>query len=325
MIEQITANLYKIEIPLPEMALKSINSYVIKARNRNLIIDTGMDIEECRKAMQASLEKLGVDLEKTDFFITHFHIDHFSLAPTLIADKSTIYFNKIEFDTIDWIRSGNFLQELTNSGRMSGFPEDELQEALSFHPANEHRWRKPLPFTFLKDGDKLDIGDYQFKCVTTPGHSKGHTCLYEHNKKIFISGDHLLNEITPVILARYDAENPLKEYLLSLNRVYELDIELVLPGHKGIFRNCKERIRELKDHHQKRGDEVISILKEGSKNAYQVASQMTWNIDCDSWNSFPAMQKFFATGEAIAHLKYLEGKGMIRKEMREQKIVYSRV
>ena len=80
----------------------------------------------------------------------------------------------------------------------------------------------------------------------------------------------------------------------------------------------------MKDHHRQRGDEVISILEEGSKNAYQVASQTTWNIDCDSWNSLPAMQKFFATGEAIAHLKYLEAKGMIRKEMREQKIVYSR-
>jgi len=322
MIEQITANLYKIEIPLPELELESINSYVIKAENRNLIIDTGINIEECSNAMHAGLKKLEVDLEKTDFFITHFHLDHFSLAPTLIADKSTIYINKIEFDIIDRIRSGNFLPELANSSRMNGFPEDELQEALRFPPVNERGWKRPHPFTFLQDKDTLNIGDYQFKCILTPGHTKGHTCLYEPNKKIFISGDHLLGSITPAILARFDDENPLEEYLLSLSRVYKLDIELVLPGHKDIFRNCKERIRELKDHHQERLDEVISIMKEGSKNAYEVASQMVWNIDCDSWNSFPAMQKFFAIGEAIAHLKYLEEKGKIRKEIREQKIVY---
>lgn len=323
MIEQIAEGLYKIEVPLPDMALQSINSYVVKAGNRNLIIDTGMDVKECKQAMLAGLGELGVDLEKTDFFITHFHIDHFSLAPSLIADRSTIYFNRTECAGIDWVGSDNFLSDLINSGRMSGFPEDELQKALAFHAANKHNWRD-LPFTFLKDGDVLNIGDYRFKCVTTPGHSKGHTCLYEPDKKIFISGDHLLGEITPAILSRYDDENPLKKYLSSLDRVYELDIELVLPGHKDIFRNCRERIRELKDHHRQRGDEAFSILEEGGKNAYQVASRMTWNIDCESWNSFPALQKFFATGETIAHLKYLEGKGMIRKEMREQKVVYSR-
>jgi len=322
MIEQIAEGLYKIEIPLPDMALQSINSYVIKDGNRNLIIDTGMDVKECKQTMLAGLREIGVDLEKTDFFITHFHIDHFSLAPVLIADHSTIYFNRTECAGIDWVGSDNFLPDLVNSGRMSGFPEGELQKALAFHAANKHNWRD-LPFTFLKDGDALNIGDYQFKCVTTPGHSKGHTCLYEPDKKIFISGDHLLGEITPAILSRYDDENPLKQYLSSLDRVYELDIELVLPGHKGILRNCRERIRELKDHHRQRGDEAFSILEEGSKDAYQVASRMTWNIDCESWNSFPALQKFFATGETIAHLKYLEEEGIIRKEMREQKVVYS--
>lgn len=323
MIEQINENLYRIEIPLPEMTLKSVNSYLIKTGNRNLMIDTGMNNETCRNAMKASLEELGVNLEKTDFFITHFHVDHFGLVPTLIADKSTIYFNKTELAAIEKVMSGTFLPELIATGRMSGFHEDELREALRFHPAHEHAGKRLLPFTFVEDGDILDIEGYQFKCVTTPGHSKGHMCLYEPNKRILISGDHLLNEITPVVMARFDAENPLKEYLLSLDRVYELDIELVLPGHKGIFRNCKERIMELKDHHRKRGQEAFSILKKGSRNAYQVASQMTWNIDCDSWNSFPVMQKFFAVGETISHLRYLEEKGMIRKEMREQRAVYS--
>jgi len=43
-----------------------------------------------------------------------------------------------------------------------------------------------------------------------------------------------------------DDWNPLKEYLTSLEKIYELDIELVLPGHRGILGNCKKRIQELK-------------------------------------------------------------------------------
>jgi hypothetical protein len=108
-----------------------------------------------------------------------------------------------------------------------------------------------------------------------------------------------------------------------LDKVYQLDIELVLPGHRGIFKNCKERIQELKRHHRNRLEEIISILGKGGLNAFQVASKMSWDILSDSWDLFPVSQKWFATGEAIAHLKYLKEKGRIRSEMRKQKTVFS--
>jgi len=76
----------------------------------------------------------------------------------------------------------------------------------------------------------------------------------------------------------------------------------------------------LKVHHQKRLDEIIAILRKGRKNAFQVASQMTWDVNYDSWELFPVSQKWFATGEAISHLKYLEEKGVIHKEIWQQKV-----
>jgi fructosamine-3-kinase len=114
----------------------------------------------------------------------------------------------------------------------------------------------------------------------------------------------------------------LKEYLTSLDKVYDLDVELVLPGHRSIFRNQKERIRELKRHHQARLTEVISILGKGKQNAFQVASQMTWDIGYKSWGSFPPAQKLFAFGEALAHLKYLEEEGKVGWEMEKQGIMF---
>jgi glyoxylase-like metal-dependent hydrolase (beta-lactamase superfamily II) len=152
---------------------------------------------------------------------------------------------------------------------------------------------------------------------------QSHLCLYEPEKKIFFAGDHILSGITPNISMRSNEENPLKDYMASLDKVDALDIELVLPGHGTVFKNGKERIKELKDHHEKRTDEVASILKAGDKNAYQVASQMTWDIPYDSWDRFPVLQRWFATGETMAHLKYLEEMGKIRKEMRDQEIIYS--
>jgi hypothetical protein len=82
---------------------------------------------------------------------------------------------------------------------------------------------------------------------------------------------------------------------------------------------------ELKEHHRKRIDEILSILRDGSKNAFQVASEMSWDIAdvYDSFDLFPATQKWFATGEAIAHLKYIEEKGSVKRETLGHKILYS--
>jgi glyoxylase-like metal-dependent hydrolase (beta-lactamase superfamily II) len=157
----------------------------------------------------------------------------------------------------------------------------------------------------------VTIGDYLFTCVQTPGHTRGHLCLYEPARKILVCGDHILGDITPNIQSWSGRDNALKSYLESLDRVYELEVDLALPGHRSLIRNCRERITELKRHHQERAEEVLSILGKQGKHAFQVASEMTWDIDCVSWNRFPVAQKWFATGEAIAHLIYLEDKGMV--------------
>jgi len=323
MVENILSNIYKMEIPLPGSPLKALNSYVIKASERNLIIDTGWNREECRNAMQAGLRGLDVDLKKSDFFITHLHTDHLGLVSTLVTETSRIYFNQPDAHSVQ--NSNARWTDFLYYARMNGLAESELQTFLERHPGYKYRAKGQLSFSILKEGDTLNIGEYSFKCVETPGHTEGHMCLYEPRKKVFISGDHILNDITPNIQLWSDKWNPLKEYLTSLDKVYEFDIELLLPGHREIFGNCKERIVELKEHHRKRIDEILFILRDGSKNAFQVASEMSWDIAdvYDSFDLFPATQKWFATGEAIAHLKYAEEKGMIRRHMHENKIFYS--
>lgn len=320
MVEEISANLHRIEIPLPKNPLRSINSYILRSPERNLIVDTGMNRDVCMNAMQAGLSELGVDLRETDFFITHLHADHFGLVTSLTTETSKIYFNRPDAEHMS---GGGTWDTMIEFAQLSGFPEDELQAALHNHPGYKYGPRAYPSVTLLDEGDTMHIGDYQFRCVQTPGHTRGHMCLYEPDKKIFMSGDHILIDITPNIQLWSDRENPLDQYLASLDKVYDLDIELVLPGHRRLIRNCKERIQELKDHHQQRADEILSILREGDKNAYQVASEMTWDINYKSWNQFPVSQKWFATGEAIAHVKYLEEKGALVKETRDGKTVYS--
>ena len=323
MIEEVIENTYRIELPLPDSPLKFVNSYVIKATDRNLIVDTGVNREKCNKVMREGLKQVGVDLRRTDFFITHLHLDHIGLVSNLTTEKSTIYFNQPDTDRIESIKHSTLWSDMIRFSRMNGYPKIELGKILRDHWAYRNEFKGDLPFRIVEDKDVICVGDYLFNCIQTPGHSKGHMCLYEPEKKILFSGDHLLNDVTSGVQLSSGEGNPLKEYLSSLDKIYELEIDLVLPGHRGIFGNCRGRIEELKDHHQKRIREIISILEKGRQNAYQVASQMSWDIVCDSWDSFPGLQKWFAVGETMAHMRYLEEKGMVQKKIEKEMVTYS--
>jgi len=320
MVEEVLPNVYRIEVPLPRNPLQAINSYVIKDEGRSLIIDTGMNRPECMSVLSAGLKELEVDLRQTDFFVTHLHADHLGLVSSLATETSTVYFNKPDGDAIS---SGADWDKNTDFAALNGFPDDERKKAIENHPGRKYSSQTHLDFHILKEGDTIGMGDYQFRCVETPGHTRGHLCLYEPNKKILMSGDHILVDITPNISLWSDDENPLSEYLSSLDKVSDLDVALVLPGHRSIFQNCKKRVEELKHHHRARADEVLTILEEGSQNAYQVASRMSWDVDYKSWERFPPQQKWFAFGEAVSHLKYLQEEQRVEQQRRGQETVFA--
>jgi len=320
MIETLAHNIFCIKIPLPDTPLKSLNSVVFRSKERNLVIDTGLNHDDCFNAMEQGLTELGIDRNKTDFLITHFHADHFGLLHRLITPDSRIYFNRPEAELLE---SWEGWEPMLESARVNGFPADKLRQALENHPGFKHgsMWKPGM--RIINDNDEIPAGDYTLRCIETPGHTLGHICLYEPLNRIFIAGDHVLGDITPNIQCWEEDENLLNDYLKSLDKVYDLEVNLVVPGHRTLFTDLKKRIDELKAHHMARLAEVELILSRNPCNAYRMASQMTWDIRAASWDDFPIAQKWFATGEAISHLHYLEQANRIEKHLEKDKIIYS--
>ncbi len=314
MVEEIAKNLFRIKVPLPETPLKYLNAYAVRATGRSLVVDTGLNHDDCLTALRAGLEEIGIDPAHCDYFITHLHSDHFGLITQLATDTTQVYFNRPDTEIIEnWQGFGPILEYI---GR-HGFPLARLQSALKAHPGSKFGTDWVPPLQMLSEGDVIRVGDYAFECVETPGHTLGHTCLYEPTHKLFIAGDHLLDGITPNIQCWAEGRNPLKQYLASLAKVRPYDVDLVLPGHRRLFSRFTARIDELIVHHRHRLDEVLAILRERPLSGYAVAARMSWDIQADDWEAFPVAQQWFATGEALAHLRYLEEEGKICRVAKE--------
>ncbi|MBQ62114.1 MAG: MBL fold metallo-hydrolase [Gammaproteobacteria bacterium] len=323
MPEEVASNLYRIVVPLPDNPLKEINSYVITSGDRNLVIDTGMNRPECQEVLEAGLESLDVDLKRTDFIATHLHADHQGLISTLMTSSSKIYMGSLDSPSFrnnndTWSKDG-FMGDYA---RRSGFPVADLEASMQNHPGFKYSSAMNIDYIDLHEGDCFDVGEYHLEVIDTPGHTDGHICLYDADHKLFISGDHVLGDITPNIATWSDDADPLADYINSLQKVSQLEVDKCLPGHRSLIADFYERIDQLTKHHRERANEVLDILKQGNMSAYDIAARMTWSIRAKSWDDFPVMQRWFATGETIAHVIYLERQNLLHREVVEDLTIF---
>jgi glyoxylase-like metal-dependent hydrolase (beta-lactamase superfamily II) len=142
---------------------------------------------------------------------------------------------------------------------------------------------------------------------------------------MLLSGDHVLGDITPNITVWREEDDSLGDYLESLDKVAQLEVDLVLPGHRTSFTDCRGRIAELKEHHRNRLDEVLAILDGGGRTVYEIASKMTWDIKAKTWGDFPVVQKWFAVSEAAAHLRHLEIRGEVSQNASGESFIFDAV
>ena len=97
-------------------------------------------------------------------------------------------------------------------------------------------------------------------------------------------------------------------FLASIRRYLELPADaLVLPSHGLPFRGIKARVAELRRHHEDRCADLLAACADQPRCAGEVLDLLFGRPIDDPH------QAWFATGEAIAHLNYLEHRGRLRR------------
>lgn len=313
-VEQVAPDLFRIPVPLPQNPLRELNSYLVRGEKSCLLIDTGFRRPECREALLAGLNQLGVERNRLDIFVTHLHSDHSGLAPELVGEGRAIYVSETELAYLrDADSRAAHREEMRCRLRAAGMPHDLLErllvESMAFSLAPEPGCPQ---YQGVRDGQVIAVGDYRLQCVAAPGHSPGQMCLWDGTHRILFTADHLLFDITPNITSWPELEHALACYLRSLVRLALYPVRLALPAHRASG-DYHRRVGELLAHHERRLEEVADILRrEPGLTGWEVAARMMWRIRAKSWADFPDEQKFFALGECLAHLDHLEWQGRIR-------------
>jgi len=302
----------QIKLPLLKVGPENVNVYIVEGNDGNLLIDTGWNTPEAFNALAREMKNSGFALKDiTDIVITHVHPDHMGLAGKIAElTGASIAVSEIENNLLDsyYAHPETLISELIVFFMANGVPEWELK-MLSEASFNIRSYVSPFKAAkLLKQGDIISMAPYEFQVMVTPGHSPGHICLYEPNKKYFFSGDHVLPEVVPNISYHpRSGEDPLGDYVKSLGALSDLEVRFVFPGHGSVFSGLGPMIDDIMRFHRDRMNKIQRTMGVETRNAYEVAKAIPWIVNGEetAYDKLEPLDRRLAVLETLAHLQYL--------------------
>ncbi len=316
-MQEVYKNIFLKVFPLTGNPLREMNIYIIKTNKGNMIIDTGFNNDECKKNMDEFIKETNIDLSETSLFLTHLHSDHVGLTSYLYEKGlKEIFISKTDGHLLETgiTKEGMQWQSILKNIHRQDMEVELLK--LENHPGFRNRPTEKFPYTALEPNDTITLGEFNFKIIDEAGHTPGMIGLYDEEKEILFCGDHILSKITPnVTFWAEEYGDSLGIYLNNLNKIKSLKVKHLFSSHRYLVDDVKERIEQLQLHHQERLDEILLVLKKhGKLTTREVTKNLQWDIRTKNWDTFPKPQKWFAAGEALAHLVHLEKLGLVNEE-----------
>lgn len=323
---------YQIKIDVP-FDVKFVYVYIWEIDGKKVMFDAGLNMGNWGKLFFSELQNLNISFGDIDYcIISHHHLDHLGLLKKFKRKnpKIQILMGEITHDTIEWETDPNNANELKAvaielSKKMIkfGISEANGKRLVKWFTMWPKLRRYQKPDKLLKDNEEILFEKNKLKVIWTPGHSLGHICIYDQNKRYLFAGDHILSRITPhignfLVESKYknqDFENILDHYLKSLDRIDKLDLKIIFPAHQKVIYNPHERISEIKEHHKNRLKEISSVIEDNPLTPLKI-SQNHFGVDLDELNSFLALS------EVVAHLIYLERQEKVKRIEKEGKYLF---
>ena len=314
-VEQLEADLWSLPVPIPANPLRYVSVYAFGAGQGLVLIDAGWGAEESWLALRAGLESIGAGVaDVRGVLVTHMHFDHVGLAGRVRqASGAWIAMHPADqevFTRPDYRSAERAVTVEAEFLRDLGASWAEAAAAVGTAAEWEKFTTIASPDRLLADGELADLPGWKLRAMHTPGHTPGHLCFVDERSRRLFSGDHVLPRITPNISVQRGAPpDPLGDYLDSLARTRDLDVDEVLPAHEWRFRGLPARADAIAAHHERRLAELLAaIRRQPGSTPWQLAGELTWSRP---WDQYSGQMRIFAVTETAAHAHLLERRGLV--------------
>jgi glyoxylase-like metal-dependent hydrolase (beta-lactamase superfamily II) len=300
---------YRLRLPLPWPGVPHCNAWALSAGDGIVLVDTGVHDEQSMAHLERAMEMCGLHVEDIRLVVcTHAHSDHCGQAVPICERAGCELWMHPSHELMNRLVEDPeaVLARRLEVARQSGVPEEPLRRY-----AAERGRSEPLIVGPLKaDRDLVggvtvpsDLGEWV--TYETPGHAPSHVCLFQPERRLLISGDHLLGRISLYFEYGYSPD-PVGEFLHSLEVVERLGARLCLAGHGRTFTDVHAHIhgnRALVEEHLYK---VLQAVGGGELTAFDVVGAVYGE-------SLSEQNGQWLLSQTLGYLLHLERTGGVRR------------
>ena len=171
-------------------------------------------------------------------------------------------------------------------------------------PDGQHQDKTFAPDRILEDGDIFETAEIKLDVIHTPGHASNHLCYFDKESGWLITGDHIINGSTVVI---DPPDGNMSDYLNSLERLIDMVLKVIAPGHGDPIDSPYEAIDWIIKHRLEREAKIVTALK---SHPGLICAELVPNAYDDVHERLHG----WAERSLLAHLLKLESDGRAQQE-----------
>ncbi|HTX30330.1 MAG TPA: MBL fold metallo-hydrolase [Solirubrobacteraceae bacterium] len=309
--ERVLPGLWRLRLPLPWPGVPHGNAWAIASGRGVVLVDTGYYEPGSMAQLERALEQVNLRLKHVRLLVcTHAHTDHWGqAAPICDATGSELWMHpNHEHGTRGAEDPAAMLTQRLEIGRQSGVPQAALDRYAERFEAQASSGiaRVIEPDRALVDGVEFETDLGTWIAYETPGHAPSHVCLFQPERRLLISGDHVLGRIS----LYYDygwTPDPVGEFLHSLDVVDRLDARLGLSGHGRPFVDVHGHIVGSRRLVEERLAAIVSALEGQPRTPLELAPAVHGE-QISEQNAARLLQ------ETLCYLQHLERSGRAERE-----------